>query len=229
MHCIGTATSWQPAAACCSGGHIACFFTVTFVYIHFNPHFDLEPDYIVRKPIVHRIQRCNLSSEILSTFHIWVDHRSARHFCTVKYTVKFSKNTGNHAKRSLFPLRHVDFHLTHECLSPPHSPSQTTARSLYAFPHNDTTKFPYNGTPQIHPPYCPFPFDDHHQNLIHRYQTRLHSPCQMASRSNQPCCHCSHVRTDRCDKRRFCSMSALLNYSDREWCANNSNSGPEKP
>jgi len=34
----------------------------------------------------------------------------------------------------------------------------------------------YNGMPQIHPKNCPFPFNDHHQNLIHPYQARPHSP-----------------------------------------------------
>ena len=35
----------------------------------FNPEFDLEPDYIIRKPIVHRIQPFLFAMEILSTFH----------------------------------------------------------------------------------------------------------------------------------------------------------------
>jgi len=39
-----------------------------------NPHFDLEPDYIIKKPIFQRIRRCNLRREILSTFHTRVDH-----------------------------------------------------------------------------------------------------------------------------------------------------------
>jgi len=56
----------------------------------------------------------------------------------------------------------------------------------------------------------PFPFDDHHQNLIDPYWTWRHSPPQTASGSNQPCCHCSHVRTDRWGKRMFHSISALL-------------------
>ena len=79
------------------------------------------------------------------------------------------KNARNDATNSPFPLRHVDFHLTHECLGPPHSPPQTT------------------------------------------------------SESNQPCCHCSHVRTDRWEGRMFYSNSALFNfsYSDRERRANN--------
>jgi len=38
------------------------------------------------------------------------------------------------------PLRHVDPHLIHQCLGPPHSPAQTTARSLYALPHKYATK-----------------------------------------------------------------------------------------
>jgi len=120
------------------------------------------------------------------------------------------------------------FHLTHECLCPPHSARQTTARSLYALSHNDATKSPlvrlYNGTPQIHPPNCPFPFDDHHQNLMHPYRARLHSPPQMASGSNQPCCHCSRVRTDRWDKQKFNHMSMMSAPLYRERRANNGQS-----
>jgi len=118
-----------------------CVFAIEFI---FNPQFDLEPDYIIRKEIRQRIQRCNLRRKILSTFHTRVDNRLIRHFCIV-----FTPN-------------------------------------------------------------CPFPFDDHHQNVIHPYWARPHSPLQTASRSNQPCRHCSHVRTDRWDKRKFYRMSASL-------------------
>jgi len=61
----------------------------------FNSQFDPEPDYIIRKPPLRRIQRYILRMEILSTFH------TIRHFC-----ILFTPN-------------------------------------------------------------CPFPFDDHHQNLVH--------------------------------------------------------------
>jgi len=130
-------------AACSSSAAVAilgvfellhsCTFRVT-------PNFDLESDNIIRKLIVHRIQRCNPRREILSmsTFHTRVDHRSVRHFCIV------------------LPLN------------------------------------------------CPFLFDDHHQNLIHPYRARPHSP------PNPPCCHCSHVHTDRWDKRKLYPMIALL-------------------
>jgi len=95
-----------------------------------QPYFNLEPDYIIRKPIVHRIQRYILHREILSTFHTRVDHRSVRHFTTVNNRTKISKNARNHARNSPFPLRYVDFHLTHECLGPPHSPRSIVIRTF---------------------------------------------------------------------------------------------------
>jgi len=36
------------------------------------------------------------------------------------------------------------------------------------------------------PPNCPFPFDDHHQNLIHPFRARPHSPPQTASSDVRP-------------------------------------------
>jgi len=68
----------------------------------------------------------------------------------------------------------------------------------------------YNGTPQIHPQNCPFPFDDHRQNLIHPYQAQPHSPPQTVSGSNHPFCHSSYVQTGRWGRRVFYSISAPL-------------------
>jgi len=118
-----------------------CVFALEFL---FNLQFDLEPDYIIRKPLLRKIQRYILHREILSTFYTRVDNRSIHHFCIV-----FTPN-------------------------------------------------------------CPFPFDDHHQNLIHPYRARPHSPPETAFRSNQPFCHCSHVRTGTWDKRMFGTISASL-------------------
>ena len=108
-------------AAVVAASRYVAFVLLRFcTWISLQPHFDLEHDYIIRKPIWHRIQRCNLRREILSTFHTRVDHRSVpwsvRHFSIQINTAKISKNAGNHARNSPFPLRHVDFHLTHECL-----------------------------------------------------------------------------------------------------------------
>jgi len=122
------------------------------------------------------------------------------------------KNARNHARNRPFPFRHVGFHLTHECLGPPHSPRQTTPRLLYALPHNDATNSPLvtMGRHKFPPPNCPLPFNDHHRNLIHPYRARPHSPPQTASGSNQPFCHNTHVLTDRWDGRHFSNMSTLL-------------------
>ena len=118
----------------------------------FNPHFDLEPDYIIRKGIWHRIQRYTVQTEILPLFHTQVDNAIS---------------------------------------------------ALYS------------------PPNCPFPFDDHHQNLIHPCRARPHSPRQTASGCDQPFCHNSDVRTNRWDMRLLRSISALLSYSDGEQHAKN--------
>ena len=72
----------------------------------------------------------------------------------------------------------------------------------------------YNGTPQIYPQNCPFPFDDHHPHLIHPSLDRPLSPPQTASGSNQTFCHSTLFRqtdrptdrhTDRRDKRQVYS------------------------
>jgi len=65
---INVMAEWrQPAATCCCGRHVPYF------NCYIREHFDLEPDYIIRKLIWHRIQRCR---EIMSTFHTRVDHWS---------------------------------------------------------------------------------------------------------------------------------------------------------
>jgi len=46
------------------------------------------------------------------------------------------ENARNHARNSPLPLRHMDFHLTHESLGPPHSPSQTAPGSNQPFRHS---------------------------------------------------------------------------------------------
>jgi len=57
-----------------------CVFALEFL---FNPQFNLQPDYIIRKPLLHRIQQYIVRREILSTFHTWVDNRSIHHFCII--------------------------------------------------------------------------------------------------------------------------------------------------
>ena len=87
VYVIGCASAAIMAAAAApfNAVYMLCLF-VTFlsVFAHeflFNPHFDLEPDYIIWKPLLSRIQRYILRRERLSTFHTRVDNRSIRHFC----------------------------------------------------------------------------------------------------------------------------------------------------
>jgi len=53
-----------------------CLVLVSVHTFRVNPHFDLEPDYIKRKGIQHRIQRYIVRSEILPIFHTRVDYQS---------------------------------------------------------------------------------------------------------------------------------------------------------
>ena len=58
-------------------GTACCFVSLRFAdEFLFNPQFDIEPDYIIRKSLVYRIPRYILRREILSTFHTQVDRRS---------------------------------------------------------------------------------------------------------------------------------------------------------
>jgi len=125
-----------------------------------NPHFDLEPDYIIRKPIVPEF------NDVI---------------CVGKYCQLF----------------------IHESII-----DQYAISALYS------------------PPNCPFPFDDHHQNLIHPLLDRPLSPSQTASGSNQPFRHssllCTDRLTDRWSRRMFCTIhERSARYADRERRANN--------
>ena len=78
-----------------------------------------------------------------------------------------------------------------------------------------TVPIGYNGMPQIHPQNCPFPFDDHHQNLIHPL---LNRPLSLPKRHLDPIsrfatahfCGQTDLPTDRWSRRMFCTMRAPL-------------------
>jgi len=78
---------WPPADR-----QLRCLFCCVFAdEFCFNPQFDLEPEYIIRKPLLPRIQRYMLRREILSTFHTRVDNRSIHYFCIALFTVRLWK------------------------------------------------------------------------------------------------------------------------------------------
>jgi len=66
-----------------------------------KPHFDLEPDYIVRKPIKLRFQQYLVHTEILSTFHTRVEYiswRTIRHSAHSKTELSAHRHTRRHTK-----------------------------------------------------------------------------------------------------------------------------------
>jgi len=74
--------------------------TVTFVYISCQPHFDHELDYVIRKPIRHRIQRYTVHTEILPTFHTRVKYISHVTSPTEMNGAQMPRNARNHARNS---------------------------------------------------------------------------------------------------------------------------------
>jgi len=102
-----------------------------------KPNIDLESD--CRKTLKRRFQRYLVHTEIRQFYA----HESNT-FLSKQYVILSIQTNGDaNAEKSPIrplPLRHVDPHLIHECLGPPHSPSQTSARSLHALPHSYATK-----------------------------------------------------------------------------------------
>jgi len=84
--------------------HLCLFCCVFALEFLFNPQFDLEPDYVIRKPPLCRIQRYILHREILSTFHTRIDNRSIRHFCKLPFTRRRSPAKSKTPIPSLTPL-----------------------------------------------------------------------------------------------------------------------------
>jgi len=78
-------------------GPIALLRLFSYVFAHeflFNPQFDLEPVYIIRKPILYRIQRYILRREIFSTF----THESIINQCAI--SALYSPQTAPSLRRS---------------------------------------------------------------------------------------------------------------------------------
>jgi len=164
----------------------------------------------------------------------WLYHKKAN--LTQNSTVYWAYgNTANYSQMSwlsismsVYPCRHCKVldKNAEQCQKPhqkqplPLNPCELPSNSWMSGPTSLTTPNDISITVRtstqrkLTPQNCPFPFNDHHQNLIHPYRARPHSPPQMASGSTHPCCHCSHVRTDRWDKRKFYHISTLL-YGER--------------
>jgi len=119
---------------------------------------------------------------------------------------------GQTTRKSTLPLEAHGTHLIHQWLAGHHSPSQTTARSVYALLHNYATTSPLvtMGRPKFTPQNCPS-LQRSPSYLTHLSLDRPHSPSQTASGSNQPFCRSTisgqtdrptHTQTDRWARRQ---------------------------
>jgi len=122
---------------------------VAFVLIHICTWISLQPSFRSWTWLYYKKGNSTQNSMVYRAYGNSVNflHTSRVHLSASLRLLKpmhaqMPKNATNHARNRPFPLRHVDFHLTYECLGQPHSPCQTTARSLYVLPHNDATKSP---------------------------------------------------------------------------------------
>jgi len=133
------------------------------------------------------------------------------------------KQWGNKIPKTLLLLGARGPPLIHPGRDQPHSPHQTTYRSIHAISHNYAAKSPLvtmERPPQIHLQNCPCP-----STMTTPSNTRvprlLHSLLQTAPGSTQPFCHNTLSRqtdrpTDRWSRQETCTKSdyALMTESD---------------
>ena len=102
----------------------------------------------------------NTSETLIPTIHclyaniVQFSRTSRIHFCAKNMPLK---PMGVKNSKISLPVGALGSHLIHECISWPHSPLQTTARSVHALSHNCATKSPLvNETPKFTPKIVPF-------------------------------------------------------------------------
>ena len=186
--------------------HFACS-TVTFLPTALKPQHRSRTQVHARKANETWIPTIYCHTEILSTFHTRGEYISV-----TKYAIETTGPIGQTTPKST-PSPDTRWLPSNKWISgvtPLTTPNDSSIGSRTSAPRNNVP-IGYNGTPQIHPPNYPSP-STIITHLIHPYPSldRPHSPSQTASGSNQPCCHCSHVRTYIWDKRKLYPMSAPL-------------------
>ena len=160
------------------------------VIIHQPSHSPVSPvsslfysTAVWRWEVIQGYQQYLVHTEILSTFHTRVEYISQWTICHSEHSNKWwCKCRKIH---SPFPWgTWTPSNTSMPGPTPLTTPNSSIAVHTSTQLHNKGSNG-YNGTPKIHPQNRPFPFDDHHQNLMHPFLDRPHSP-QMASGSNQP-------------------------------------------
>jgi len=83
LHCLGLHPDRNFKFHLARKAILRIYIFVPTAVLHFstfllNPHFDLEPDYIARKPMKHRFQQYIVRTEKFSTFYARLEYISRR-------------------------------------------------------------------------------------------------------------------------------------------------------
>ena len=180
--------------------------SVTFLYISPQPPFDLELDYISES-------QWNVDSNCILSAYCQLFTHESNTFTSFRPFKPMGTQMPKNPLNRHFPWG--TWTPSNIMSGPPHSPHQTTARLLYAIPHNYATKAPL-ATTMGRPTFTPklvFIYLRSPPHLIHPSLDRRHSLSQTASRSNQPFCHntlCGPTdrSTDRWSRSVFRNINA---------------------
>ena len=144
-----------------------------------NPSTDLKLEYISKKPMKRRFQRCIcpygniINFSCMSQIHFWYKILHWNHWA----------NGGKWPQNPSFPLSHVEPQLIHECLGWPHSQPKQQLNRCTHFHTTMPQRTHWLEWDSL------FPFNNHHSHLIHLCLDWPHSPSQTAFGSNQTFCH----------------------------------------
>jgi len=178
---------------CCRNGHFV--YDKCYIFVHFSPTHTLTLNVTKSSESQWNIH----SNDILSTLkYCQLFTHKSNIFLGKQYVIPpIETNGGANAEKWQKPCQKQPLlfeahgpNLVHQ--HPLHSPSQMTARSLYALLHNYATKSPLVTNTMGHPnspPKLSLPLQHHQQNLIHPFLNLPLSPPQTASGSNLPFCH----------------------------------------
>jgi len=151
------------AAAACSEARFLRVTTVTFFKFLLNPYFDLEPDWVIRKPIKRRFQRFQqylVCTKIFSTFDTQIEYISRR---TIRHSA-YSNEWGRKCQKNpetapspwgtWTPIPHINAYRP----TPLTTPNNSSIALRTSAQLRNKSPIGYNGTTQLHPQnWCPIP------------------------------------------------------------------------
>jgi len=161
LMCTGRWWPWHHRCTVCCSKPILRDITVTLLYI--SPKTPLQSWTWLYCRKANKMSFSTISCPYRNIDNF--SHMSQIHFSANIMSFRPFKWMGaqmpKNPRNSPFPLRHVDPHLVHQAHPNHHPNNSSIAECTSAQLFNKVTNG-YNGTTQIHPQNCPFPFDDHH-------------------------------------------------------------------